>query len=471
MITEERRDLYLERIDLLIETVASTMFGLTQDKDPPRDMPDRHGHYEGIVKRPQMRAWDRDIWHLWLDMRVLRSLLKGLSPESTRYARAHAVAAREILAPLLAKPANATTVKAIALGHSHLDTAWLWPLSESMVRQVLRGKNFYRDEFGVDVKNLWLPDVFGYSAAVPQIMRRAGVTCFFTQKLGNNQFNRFPHTTFRWRGVDGSELLTHFPPARTYQCFLYADEMQKAEANFREKDVLFEMLVVHGLGDEGGGPWPYTVEMGLRQRDLEGVPRVEFERADALFERLLDRADGLPVWSGELYMENHRGTLTTQARCKRGNRKLESALRETEYQWSHAPISRYPREIFDRLRKRTLTHQFHDILPGSSIRLVHAEAETAYDEDLAHCEDLNRAAAMLNQPPILLQGYRCDTCVPPVAVRGEGVELEALKKAEKEDCLVPLLVERHGRHTRATVAMGPFEIRTFMIQIDEPYGE
>ena len=471
-----------ERIDLWIEAVASAMFGLTQERDPPRNMPTRHGHYKGVVKKLQMRAWDRDVWHLWLDMRVLRGLLKGLSPESTRAARilrglsdaadryaddrSNAADARAILAPLLAKPANATTVKAVALGHSHLDTAWLWPISESirkvartfssqidlldrypatffgfsqpqlyafcrdhypklyekvreavkagrwellgamwvepdtnliggesMVRQVLHGKNFYRDEFGVDVKNLWLPDVFGYSAAIPQIMRRAGVTGFLTQKLGWSQFDKFPHTTFRWRGIDGSELLSHFPPAGTYHTFMYPNELQQAEEKFREKEVLSEMLVLYGMGDGGGGPWPYTIEMARRQHDLEGVPRVEFGRADGFFDRLAGHADELPVWSGELYVENHRGTLTSQARSKRGNRKLELALRETEYLCTHAPLKEYPQDALDAIWKRTLTNQFHDILPGSGIRRVHAEAEAAYEQDASACRQLQLAVA------------------------------------------------------------------------------
>jgi alpha-mannosidase len=264
---------------------------------------------------------------------------------------------------------------------------------ESMVRQVLHGKNFYRDEFGVDVRNLWIPDVFGYSAAMPQIMQRAGVDYFLTQKLSWSQFNRFPHTTFRWFGIDGSELLTHFPPEDTYNSRLCPSAMRGAEQKFEEKGYLDEAMCLFGIGDGGAGPKPEQIERGLRQRDLEGVPRVQFSRADAFFDRLAERRDSLPAWQGELYLELHRGTLTTQGRTKRGNRKLELALRATEYLCALLPADAYPRDVLDRTWKQLLTNQFHDILPGSSIHRVYTDAEQDYADGLDACASLTESAA------------------------------------------------------------------------------
>lgn len=264
---------------------------------------------------------------------------------------------------------------------------------ESMVRQVLHGKNFFMDEFGVDVRNLWIPDVFGYSAAMPQIMKRAGIDYFLTQKLSWSQFNKFPYTTFRWRGIDGTELLTHFPPENSYNSLLWPGDMIKAEQNFREKDVLDDMMVLFGVGDGGGGPTQSMIERGLRQADLEGVPHLKFGRADEFFEHIAPMASQLPVWIGELYLELHRGTLTTQSRTKRGNRKLEQKLRETEYILACGDTDQYPREELDRIWKILLLNQFHDILPGSSIHKVYEVTEQEHEDAMEACRKLAIDAA------------------------------------------------------------------------------
>ena len=264
---------------------------------------------------------------------------------------------------------------------------------ESMVRQFIHGKNFFKDEFGCDIRNLWLPDVFGYSAAMPQIMKRAGVNYFLTQKISWSQFNEFPYTTFMWRGIDGSSVLTHFPPENTYNSWLTPSGLVKAEENFREREVLDEMIVLFGMGDGGGGPKDSHIERGLRQRDLEGVPKVRLGRADDFFERLSKHMADLPVWSGELYLERHRGTLTSQARTKRGNRRLELALRETEYLLSCANMETYPAKELDAIWKTMLTNQFHDILPGSSIRKVYEVTEKEYADGLAVCHRIQQETA------------------------------------------------------------------------------
>ena len=264
---------------------------------------------------------------------------------------------------------------------------------ESFIRQILHGKNFFKDEFGEEVTNCWIPDVFGYSASMPQILKLAGINHFLTQKMSWSQFNRFPYTTFRWRGIDGTEVLTHFPPEDTYNSQLQPYDLQRSEANFVEKAVLDEMLCLFGVGDGGGGPTAEMIERGLRQQNLEGSPKIRFDRADRFFERISEKQDRLPVWSGELYLELHRGTLTTQARTKRNNRFLEQSLRETEYLLGLGELSDYPIMELDGIWKTLLINQFHDILPGSSIRWVYDVTEQEHAQALEDCSRIRTEAA------------------------------------------------------------------------------
>ncbi len=264
---------------------------------------------------------------------------------------------------------------------------------ESLVRQIVHGKNFFMDEFGVDVRNLWLPDVFGYSAALPQILRKSGVDFFVTQKLCWSQFNKFPHTTFVWEGIDGSEVLSHFPPENTYNSPLKPEGLAFARENFRENAVLDEFLTLFGIGDGGGGPKEEFIERGIRLADVQGVPKVKFERAQDFLDRLVLHRDELPRWVGELYLEVHRGTYTTQARVKKGNRKLEQKLRMAEFICSCMPIAKYPIARLDRIWKTLLVNQFHDILPGSSIHGVYQDTWRQHDECIADCEHIVSDAA------------------------------------------------------------------------------
>lgn len=264
---------------------------------------------------------------------------------------------------------------------------------ESLVRQFVMAKNFFKSEFGVEVNHCWIPDVFGYSAAMPQIMKKSGVDFFLTQKLSWNKINRFPHHTFVWRGIDGSEVITHFPPESTYNSGLHAKACAEGERNFFEKDRLNDYMVVFGIGDGGGGPSEEYIERGLRLRDLEGSPKVRFGRVDDFFKKLATCRDQLDTWSGELYFEAHRGTLTTQARTKRNNRKLEIALRQTEALCSMLPLNRYPRKALHEAWHTLLLHQFHDILPGSSIHAVYADAEAAYAAAFTQLASIQTQAA------------------------------------------------------------------------------
>ncbi len=264
---------------------------------------------------------------------------------------------------------------------------------ESMVRQFLHGKNFYMDEFGVDVRNLWLPDVFGYSAAMPQIIRKSGCDYFLTQKISWSQFNKFPYHTFFWRGIDNTEVLTHFPPEDNYNSALLPRQLCYAQNNFNENYFLPEFITLFGVGDGGGGPRPEFIEYGRRTGNLEGCPKIKFGRADKFFERLSRHTDRLPTWVGELYLELHRGTLTTQSRTKRNNRKCEQLLTLTEFLCSCLPAAEYPAAKLDRLWKTVLINQFHDIIPGSSIRKVYEVTEPEHAKVLAECGKLIDMAA------------------------------------------------------------------------------
>jgi len=264
---------------------------------------------------------------------------------------------------------------------------------ESLVRQFLHGKNFYMDEFGVDVDNLWIPDVFGYSAAMPQIIKKSGCNFFLTQKISWSQFNKFPYHTFMWRGIDGTEVLTHFPPEDTYNADLNPNQLAPAQNKFKENTILNEFMSLFGIGDGGGGPKEEYIERGLRVANLEGCPKVKFGRACDYFARLLKYAPQLPKWVGELYLELHRGTLTTQSRTKRGNRKVEQALAATEFICSCLPLNQYPAKELDGLWKTLLLNQFHDILPGSSIGKVYEVTQQEHAEILAGCDKLMAQAA------------------------------------------------------------------------------
>jgi alpha-mannosidase len=272
------------------------------------------------------------------------------------------------------------------------------PGGESLVRQVLYGKRFFRREFGVDVKHLWLPDVFGYSGALPQVLRLAGVDFFMTTKLAWNIVNKMPHHTFLWKGIDGSDVLAHMPPESTYNSAASPKSILKAEADYIDKDASDRCLLIHGVGDGGGGPGEEHLERLARERDLAGLCPVAQEPAARFFERIVADRDKLEDWKGELYFECHQGTYTSQGRNKRANRKTELALREAEWQSARAlwiAGRPYPGQALERLWKETLLYQFHDILPGSSIARVYAESLERYrlmGEEIAKLADEAEAA-------------------------------------------------------------------------------
>ena len=405
-------------------------------------------------------------------LRALERMMDVMDPEDVA---GTAAAGREALAGVLARPAYASAHQLVATGHAHIDSAWLWPVretvrkcartfsnvvalmdenpdfvfscssaqqlawikesypelfsrirekvrtgqfvpvggmwvesdtnmpgGEAMARQFVEGKSFFMAEFGLECREAWLPDSFGYSAALPQIVKAAGSRWFLTQKISWNQTNRMPHHTFNWEGIDGTRLFTHFPPVDTYNSELSGRELAHAERNYRDHGRGTVSLVPFGYGDGGGGPTREMLAAAARTADLEGSPRVRLGSAESFFARAEADYQSLPVWVGEMYLELHRGTYTSQARTKKGNRRSEHLLREAELWCATAAVRTggsfaYPAAELKRLWQLVLLQQFHDILPGSSIAWVHQDAERNYEAVGTALEALigQAAAAML----------------------------------------------------------------------------
>lgn len=267
---------------------------------------------------------------------------------------------------------------------------------ESLIRQILYGRAFFRDELGVDSRVLWLPDVFGYSGALPQILKGSGMIGFATQKItwAYNGGERFPYNIFWWEGIDGSAIPAHI--FTDYNSEMRPRNLVERWNTRLQMNGIHSMIQSFGWGDGGGGPTRDHLEFYRRVQDLEGLPRVRMASPAEFFEDLF--AHGLPKerYVGELYFQAHRGTYTSQARTKRGNRRSEFALREAELWASAARALRgfdfTPKTLWEQWRS-LLLNQFHDILPGSSIARVYEEAEAAYTEILAAAGQTAQQAA------------------------------------------------------------------------------
>jgi len=415
---------------------------------------------------------DRTVWGLLQDIWTLSGLVEALPGDLPRRAEvlraleravdavdpddvaATAEAGRAELVDVLARPAHASAHRVYAVGHAHIDSAWLWPVretvrkvtrtfanalqlmetddelvfaassaqqyawmrdhqpelfarirkrtaegrfapvggmwvesdtnmpgGEALARQLVHGAGFFAGELGVDSDGVWLPDSFGYSAALPQIAVLAGRRWLLTQKISWNDTNRFPHHTFDWEGIDGTRIRTHFPPVDTYNAELSGGELARAQRQFAEKGRANTSLVPFGWGDGGGGPTREMLAAAHRTRDLEGSPTVRLARPSEFFAAAAAEYPDPPVWVGELYLEYHRGTYTTQSRTKRGNRRSEHLLREAELWATTAAVRKgaeYPVETLRHCWETVLLQQFHDILPGTSIAWVHRQAEREY---------------------------------------------------------------------------------------------
>ena len=287
---------------------------------------------------------------------------------------------------------------------------------ESLVRQFLYGKKFFREEFGKDNEILWLPDVFGYSAALPQIMKKCGIRYFMTTKISWNEFNKMPYDTFLWEGIDGTRILTHFSPSRdyhkaaveggtetehftTYNAYINPSQVKGGWERYSQKYLNQEALMSFGYGDGGGGPVRDMLENQRRlSRGIPGCPQTVMSTAGNFFHTLEDHVKDqkyLPVWVGELYLEYHRGTYTSMARNKKYNRRSEFLLENTELFSSLAGSLTglpYPKEELDELWETALRNQFHDIVPGSSIFEVYEDSKREYETLLAKGGALEKKA-------------------------------------------------------------------------------
>jgi len=267
--------------------------------------------------------------------------------------------------------------------------------AESLARQFLLGRSFFRKHFGREAESpvLWLPDVFGYAWALPQLIKQSGLDYFFTIKLGWNQYNRIPYDSFWWQGLDGTRVLTHFSTApengsayaSTYNAPATPDSALGAWKSFQQKEFQNEVFMAFGYGDGGGGPTREMVENLREMAAFPGLPKTR-QRSAREFFRDLEQNSGasLPTWNGELYLELHRGTYTTQSRNKRANRKSEFGLHDAEFLACMAkyldPAYVYPKDTFSHAWQMVCLNQFHDIIPGSSIGQVYVDSMQQYAE-------------------------------------------------------------------------------------------
>lgn len=256
------------------------------------------------------------------------------------------------------------------------------PCAESLIRQFLYGNKFFEEEFGIRSNVLWLPDTFGYSGSLPQIIKKCGIDYFITQKLSWNTVNEFPYHTFNWLGTDGSCVLAHLLPENTYNGPLTPSSMLKVQNTYKEKAVSNNAMMAYGIGDGGGGPSLDHLERLERVKNLKGLPKINTLSTDEFMQKLAENRKNYPSYQGELYLERHRGTYTTQAKNKKYNRKAEIALRDCEFYSSVAEKLcgyAYPFDEIEKIWKEVLLYQFHDILPGSSIARVYEESLKRYE--------------------------------------------------------------------------------------------
>ncbi|MCX4362971.1 MAG: glycosyl hydrolase-related protein [Clostridia bacterium] len=257
------------------------------------------------------------------------------------------------------------------------------PSGESIIRQFLYGEKFFRDEFGKSCKVVWLPDVFGYPASLPQIIRKCGRKYFMTIKLSWNMQNKFPYKTFVWRGIDGSEVLSHMAPQGNYNSTATPMAITKSDNGNPQSDKLNKALLVYGIGDGGGGPGEAPIELLERQKNVKGMSKVVRRHAVELFDDLQnDYIELIPKYDGELYLEKHQGTYTSQALNKRYNRAIEQSLHTLEWLMATAKVRgiEYDCQGLEEIWKEVLLYQFHDIIPGSSIRRVYEESVARYEK-------------------------------------------------------------------------------------------
>lgn len=487
-----------EPIDLLVEAACNHPLGVATTGlfwEPPEFHARWSEASPGRLDRCELAAFNDGVWRLYRTLEFARQLVEQLPADSARAVQLAAaidaalappspanVAARareacEAIATALHGQGSSSPPRCFAVGHAHLDTAWLWPVAEtkrkalrtfatalrlmdrfpdfrflcsqpqqyawvrelspalfdqigarvregrwqpmgamwvepdgslpsgeSFVRQILHGTRYWRDAFGdhAPQRLVYLPDTFGFAASLPQVFRLAGLDTFITNKLWWNDTTQFPHTHFRWRGIDGTEVLSHLTPGQEYNATNTPAELRKGEAMMVRKDSagVGVWLQPFGYGDGGGGPTDWTILNARLAEGRDGLPRTNLEGAAAFCDELHRRAGAynLPIVEGELYLQRHRGTYTTQARVKQANARAEAALRVAEWLTFAGPASvptadrATTTRRLDEAWKLTLLNQFHDILPGSSIAEVYADAARGHEQVRATCDDLLRSA-------------------------------------------------------------------------------
>ncbi len=516
---------------------------------------------QAVVKESDFGIWNEEAYQLWLDITVLLDvydtqdrdsflkekigytfgeLLDTMDMEQPFAQRRAAYnEARSLLKPLM-QAHNGTFAPSMgAIGNSHLDVAWLWPLAETqrktirtfaqqlrlleeypeamflqsqcvlyemcqkqypelfekikeaaargqwvaegamwvepdtnlaggeaLIRQFLYGKKYFREELGTDSRIAWLPDSFGYSAVLPQILKGCEVDGLTTQKIfwSYNDAEPFPYHAFLWKGMDGS----------TVPCYLhmrYESEVDVKTLCTRWHDRLIQdgsgdFYLPFGYGDGGGGPTRDDMEQVRRERDLQGVPKMRYETPNTLFERRMK--DKLPIYRGELYFQCHRGTYTTQGATKRGNRRAEQAMRAYEL-WSACASwlgkGEYPAEHIEHWWKQVLLNQFHDILPGSSIARVYDEALALYGEIFeAAKQGTDAALSGLTEENAGVTIYHGQSCERKQLVTLDAAFAQGAVTAEGE--MVPCMPTENGAlawvtlPSMGTVSLIPYNTET-----------
>lgn len=396
---------------------------------------------------------------------ILRTLERAAAVVSSEYTDEEIARARKIIAEQLSKKNAAETFLTFsAIGHAHLDLAWLWPIretrrklgrtfanvnanmdrypdflfgasqaqqfewleesypelfekiakkirdgrieiqggmwveadanlsgGEALIRQMLYGKRYFKQKFGVDVKVCWLPDAFGFSGVLPQLIKKCGMDYFLTIKLSWAEHFKYPHHTFVWQGIDGSEVICHMPPEGNYNSSASPKTLLETQANFVERGQLDSAMILYGIGDGGGGPGRDHIERVGRAKDFLGLPKVKQQFAEDYFKGIEKKRGELARWQGELYLDRHQGTLTSVSETKRFNRLMETALANTEkfnviakYHYG----ATYRQADLERIWKEMLLYQFHDILPGSAIKRVYDENFVRYRAMLSELADM-----------------------------------------------------------------------------------
>ena len=457
-------------IDIWVDCGANDLFG--EDEHSPLDK-------IGVLHRAQIATVNNAKRDLYYDLEVIWHLAEATKDESLKknakecFEKAISIysddiaSAKRITEEFLSQKSE-SDFKITALGHAHIDLAWLWPIretkrkaartlatvlrhseryknyifgvsqpqmlewvrdehpelykqmkelydegrlelqggfwvesdtnvpsGESLVRQMLYGKKFFKEEFGYEQEILWIPDVFGYTAQLPQIMAKSGVKYFLTIKMSWNAVNLFPHSTFNWIGLDGSSILTHMPPEGNYNSAARAESMITTEEKFREREIDNRSMLLYGIGDGGGGPGMEHLERLEREYDLIGIPKVKQAFAIDFFRDIEKDKVKFPSYNGELYLEKHQGTYTTQSRNKRYNRKCEFGFHDAEIMSTISTLlskKDYPQADLEKLWKEVLLYQFHDIIPGSSIKRVYDETDVRYAYILDEIKRIEREA-------------------------------------------------------------------------------